>query len=44
MPVLLFFWQFLSDMIDLTGVGAVADECSAVKFILEQPLDSGVFP
>ena len=44
MPVVFFLRQFLADMIDLAGVGSVADESSAVKFILQNTLNSRVLP
>lgn len=44
MPVVFFLRQLLADMIDLAGVGSVADESSAVKFILQNTLNSRVLP
>ena len=44
MPVVFFLRQFLADMIDLTGVGTVADQCPTVKLIPENTLDACVLP
>ena len=44
MSEMFFFRKQLPNMIDLAGIGLVADKRSGVELILKDTLDSGMLP
>ena len=44
MAVMLLGREELPHLVDLIGVGLMADQGSDIKFVLQDPLDGGVLP